>query len=149
MNRHETPWERWSRDQRPLQHLSEAEILRAFVSYLERTVTGDRLVSIEGVLYELPREAGRRGEKVLITRRLLDGTYHVVAGERLMRIHPVDLAANARSPRANRGAEDEVVATPAKTAADLHFEREFGAILDGDGGALPPFHLPDDEEHVL
>jgi hypothetical protein len=144
----ETPWERWSRDTRPLQHLSEDELSRAFVTYLERTVTNDRLVPIEGVLYELPRGAGRGGQKVLVTHRLLEGTYHVVAGERLVRIHAVDLAANARSPRARPGTEDETKAPPARTAADLGFERELGPVLDQDGGALPPFHPPDDEEEA-
>lgn len=136
MSERETPWERWSRDPRPLQHLSEDELARAFVTYLERTVTNDRLIPIDGVLYELPRQAGRGGQKILVTRRLLDGTYHVVAGERLVRIHPVDLAANARSPRARPGPVDETKAPPAKTAADLGFERELGTVLDEDGGAL-------------
>jgi hypothetical protein len=144
----DTPWERWSRDPRPLQHLSEDELSRAFIAYLERTVTNDRLVPIEGVLYELPRDAGRGGQKVLIAHRLIEGTYHVVLGERLVRLHPVDLAANARSPRAQPASTDETKAPPTKTAADLDFERDLGAVLDQDGGALPPSHAPDDEEDV-
>jgi len=132
----ETPWERWSRDTRALQHLSEKELARAFVTYLERTISHDRLVSIEGRAYELPREAGRGGAKVLVTHRLLDGTYHVLVGERLVRIHHVDLAANARSPRARPEVEDER-APPERTAADLGFERDLGPVVDEDGGVLP------------
>jgi hypothetical protein len=144
--RRETPWERWSRDPRPLQHLTEDELSRAFVTYVERTATNDRLVSIDGVLYELPREVGRTGKKVLVTHRLLDGTYHVVSNERLVRIHAVDLAANARSPRARPGgAEEEAKAPPEKTAADLSFERELGPVTDPDGSVLP---TPDDEEEI-
>lgn len=142
-DRRETPWERWSRDARPLQHVTEDELSRAFVTYLERTVTNDRLVSIEGLSYELPREAGRAGEKILVTHRLLDGTHHVVSGERLVRIHPVDLAANARSPRARPGPSDETKAPPEKTAADLSFERDLGPVIDPDG-SVPP--TPDEEK---
>jgi hypothetical protein len=142
----ETPWERWSRDPRQLQHVTEDELSRAFVTYLERTVTNDRLVSIDGVSYEVPRMLGRAGEKVMVALRLLDATYHVVSGERLVRIHPVDLAANARSPRARLGAtEDEAKAPHEKTAADLSFERDLGPVIDSDGGVLP---TPDEEERT-
>jgi hypothetical protein len=161
--RRETPWERWSRDPRPLQHLTGEELARAFVTYLERAVTNDRLVPIDGILYELPRAlspGGRRGEKVVVTHRLLEGTYHVVCGGRLVRIHEVDLAANARSPRARRGpaAPEETETPPEKTAADLAFERELGPVVDGDGSVLPAaatserrdehedHHPPPDEE---
>lgn len=148
--RRETPWERWSRDPRPLQHLTGEDLARAFVTYLERTVTNDRLVPIDSLFYELPRElspGGRRGEKVVVTHRLLEGTYHVVCGDRLVRIHEVDLAANARSPRARRGEPAaEETATPAeKTAADLAFERELGPVVDGDGSVLPATDEPRDE----
>jgi hypothetical protein len=141
----ETPWERWSRDTRTLQHLSEKDLARAFVAYLERTISHDRLVSIDGRAYELPREAGRGGDRVLVAHRLLDGTYHVIAGDRLVRIHVVDLASNARSPRARPGADEER-APPARTAADLGFERDLGPVVDQDGGALPPQHPPDEQE---
>jgi hypothetical protein len=144
MSDRETPWERWSRDTRSLQHLSEKELARAFVTFLERTISHDRLVSIDGRAYELPREAGRGGKRVLVTHRLLDGTYHVVAGDRIVRIHRVDLAANARSPRARPDADDER-SPPDRTAADLGFERDLGPVVDEDGGALPP-HPPDEQE---
>jgi hypothetical protein len=144
----ETPWERWSRDPRPLRHLTEEELMHAFVAYLERTVTSDRLVSIDSIDYEVPRDAGRGGQRILITHRLLDATYHVVVGERLVRIHPVDLAANARSPRARPGAADETKAPPERTAADMVFERDLGSVLDEDGGAPPPSDPPGEEEEA-
>ncbi len=146
MSERETPWGQWSHDTRSLQHLTEKELSRAFVTYLERTISHDRLVSIDGRAYELPREAGRGGERVLVTHRLLDGTYHVVAGDRLVRIHLVDLAANARSPRARPGADEERP-PPDRTAADLGFERDLGPVVDEDGGALPP-HPPDEQEAI-
>lgn len=144
----ETPWHRWSRDPRGLQHLEEDELTRAFVTYFERTVTHDRTISIDSRDYEVPREAGRGGAKILVTHRLLEGTYHVVSGERLVRIHPVDLATNARSPRARPGPSLEgegQKAPPEKTAADLAFERELGPVVDEDGGSLPAIHSPEED----
>lgn len=146
MSEMETPWERWSRDVRPLRHMTEEELVHAFVAYLERTVTSDRVVSIDSIDYEIPREAGRGGQTVLIAHRLLEATYHVVVGERLVRIHPVDLAANARSPRARPGAPDETKTPPEKTAADMVFDRDLGSVLDEDGGAPPPSDPPEEEK---
>jgi hypothetical protein len=147
MSDRETPWERWSRDVRPLQHLTEDELACAFVTHLERTVTSDRLVSIEGLLYEIPRDAGRGGQKILVTHRLLEGTYHVLVRDRLVRIHPVDLATNARSPRTRPNSEDdEPKPPPEPTAADLRFERDLGPVVDDEGGALPPPHPPEEAE---
>ena len=128
--------------------MTEDELTRGFVSYFERTVTPVRTVSIDSLDYEVPREAGRGGQKILVTLRLLEGAYYVVARERLVRIHPVDLAANARSPRARPGPsleDDGSKAPPEKTAAFLSFERELGPVVDDDGGALPPTHLPEEE----
>ncbi len=142
----QSPFERWSRDPRALSHLTEEELRRAFVLYLKRTVSHDRLVSIEGVEYELPRELGpngRHGARVQILHRLIEATYHVLGNDgQLVRIHPVDLAANARSPRARRGPStgddrDVTTAPPARSAAHLAFERELGPIVDDEGSVFP------------
>ena len=139
----ESPWDRWSRDPRPLAHLSEDSLRQAFVAYLKRTVSNDRLVPIDSVDYELPRDLGpngRTGAEVLITHRLLDGTYYVVGRDgQLVRIHPVDLTANARSPRARRGrTHEDARASLTRTAADMDFERDLGPVIDDDGNAFPP-----------
>lgn len=149
--RFETPWERWSRDPRSLQHVTRDELAKAFVMYLERNVSKDRLISIDGVFYELPRElapGGRDGGKVVVTHRLLERTYHVLCGERLVRIHPVDLAANARTPRRRRrpAPEEHTAGPPDKTAADLAFEREHGPVVDQQGGMLPSTEDEDEED---
>lgn len=143
----ESPWERWSRDARELSHVTETELLRAFVLFFTRTATNDRTVSIDGVDYELPLAlgpGGRVGVKVQLVHRLLDDTFHVVCGDRLVRLHPVDLAANARAQRARGGDSDEPTTTrpPAKTAADLAFERDLGPVTDADGG-VPELPDPD------
>lgn len=143
----ESPWERWSRDTKSLNHVTEDVLVRAFVLFLDRTVSNDRVVPIEGTDYELPAALGPRGgpnRRIQITHRLLDDTYHVVCGDRLVRIHPVDLAANARARRDRR--QDDPAGPsppPVKTAADLAFERDYGPVVDADGGL--PDH-PDFDE---
>jgi hypothetical protein len=143
----DTPWQRWSGDSRDLQHLAEEALTRTFVTYFERTITHDRTISIESVDYEVPREAGRGGAKILVTHRLLEGNYYVVSSDRLVRLHPVDLPANARSPRLRPGPapEDDATKIPEKTAADLAFERDLGPVVDADGGSLPPTHADEEE----
>ncbi len=142
--RNETPWERWKRDPRALRYLSESELQRAFVRFFSRTVSADRVVSIDGIFYELPRELGpngQRGRKIQIQRRLLDRTYHVVSRDRLVRIQPVDLEANARAQRAKRPAtapDEDPESPPSKTAADMAFEYDLGPVTDSEGGYDAP-----------
>jgi hypothetical protein len=149
-SRLESPWARWSRDTRELAHVTEAELLRAFVLYLTRTASNDRTVPIDGVDYELPLAlgpGGRQGSKVQLVHRLLDDTYHVVCDAKLVRLHPVDLAGNARDQRARRkDAPEPTTRPPARSAADLAFERDFGAVTDDDGGVaeLPDPDHPED-----
>lgn len=143
----ESPWERWSRDPKVLSHVTEDVLLRAFVLHLDRTVSNDRVVPIEGTDYEVPAALGPAGgpqRRLQITHRLLDDTYHVVCGGRLVRIHPVDLAANARAGRDRRRDDPgDPSPPPVKTAADLAFERDFGPVVDDDGG-LPDHPAFDD-----
>lgn len=147
-SRTESPWERWSRDTKALDHVTEDVLLRAFVLFLDRTVSNDRVVPIEGTNYEVPAALGPQGgpnRRLQITHRLLDDTYHVVCGGRLVRIHPVDLAANARARRDRHGNDPTAPSSqPVKTAADLAFERDFGPVVDDDGGlhAHPDFDEP-------
>jgi len=151
--RNETPWERWKRDPRALRYLGEDELRRAFVVFLSRTVSADRVVSIDGTFYELPRELGpngQRGKKIQIQRRLLDQTYHVLSRDRLVRIQPVDLEANARAQRAKRSATATDVdpeSPPAKTAADMAFEHDLGPVTDSEGGYDAPNPNPESEEN--
>jgi len=135
--RYETPHERWAKDTKALRHVPSAKIRASFVIYHKRTVSRDRLVSIEGVRYELPLSlapGGRRGPRLQIEERVLDKTFHVLCPDgELMRIHPVDLSANAHAPRARREPATDS-ASDTRTAADLAFERDLGSVLDADLG---------------
>jgi len=147
----ESPWERWSRDSKALSHVTEDVLLRAFVLYFDRIISNDRVVPIDGTDYEVPAALGPAGgpqRRIQITHRLLDHTYHVVCDGRLVRIHPVDLAANARAGRNRReGDPEDPSPPPVKTAADMAFDRDFGPVVDDDGGLAdhPDFHDPREE----
>jgi hypothetical protein len=53
---------------------------------------------------------------------------------RLLALAPVDTLANARGRRARSRREDPPAPLPAKTAAQLAFERDLSPIVDPDGG---------------
>ena len=149
-DRLETPWERWSRDSRQLFFATPEELERAFVLFLRRRPSNDGLVPIDGVDYELPgplRPRGRKKERVQVMHRLLTDTYHVVANGRLVQLHPVDLEANARRPPGRARVErDDVDEPPARSAADMAFERDLGPVTGPDGGFVEPPADTDTEE---
>ena len=128
-----TPHERFFADQKPLSFPdSDDDLRRRFVVHLERQSSKDHIVSIDGTAYEVPR--GLAEQKLRIHHRLLDQTYAVRSGGRL-----VDLAANARARRGRRVAVDDDVAHPLpKSAADLAFERDFRPVVTADGGLPEP-----------
>lgn len=146
----ETPWERWSRDSRQLFFSTPGELRQAFVLFLRRSPSNDGLVSIESVLYELPaqlRPRGRKKEPIKIQHWLLSDSYHVLVGERLVRLHPVDLEANARAPRGSGSSgEDEEAPEqlPSRSAADMAFDRDLGPVTDPDGGFTDPPRKPEE-----
>lgn len=148
--RFETPYERWSRDPRPLRHLTDEALRSSFVIYHERSVSRDRIVSIKGVKYELPRSlapGGRGRLKVQIQQRLLEKSFHVLCPDgTAVRIGPVDLEANARTPRAPREA-GLAPRQPVRSAADLAYERDLGSVLDADDGVAEPDPEPDCERN--
>jgi transposase InsO family protein len=134
--RKESPYDRFMADAKDLSFPQNAEELREkFEVYLTRLVSPDNVVSVDSVPYEMPR--GYDGRKVILRRKLLDGGIFFLHEGRLIELHPVDLEANARSPRGTRGREDEEVEHPLPpSAADLAFQRDLGSIVDPDGGCL-------------
>jgi len=140
----DTPHQRWTGNATLLKPVGDEEVLRAaFVLPEQRTVSNDHCISFDGVVYEVP--GGLAGRKVTVLRALLenDALYVDHDGQRI-RLHPVDLAANATSGRARRTQPQERVDPPSKTASTLSFEREYGSILESDGG-FP--EREDDDSH--
>ena len=137
----DTPYQRWHASSRELKPVpKEPRLEEAFIVEEERTVSNDHCISFRSVAYEVPM--GLAGRRITLERAVLedDALYLRHKGKRI-RLHPVDLALNARSGRA-RGLEmeDEPSGSPPKNASSLAFDAEFGSILDPDGG------FPDEED---
>jgi len=133
-----TPWERFHGDERSLRMPASDEDLRSrFVIHIRRRVTSDHTLSVDSVDYEVPR--GHAGERIIVHRRLLENSLAIVHEGRLVKLHPVDLHANARARRArSKQPRDEPRAPLPKSAADLAFERDFSPVVDPDGGCSDP-----------
>jgi hypothetical protein len=132
----DTPNERWFADERSLRFPESVENLREHFFVTEsRKVSNDHVISYEGVNYETPRGMAR--EWIEVRRQLLTGELYILHDGRLVRLHPVDLAANAITQRARIESDKEQFmagdAIP-KTAATLAFERDFAPLVGQDGG---------------
>jgi len=134
-----TPSQRFHADARALVLPDSDQALRAhFVVHLERTVSADHVVSVDGCDYDVPR--GHAEQRLLLYRHILDGTLAIVHDERLVELHPLDLAANARARRARTAppAAPDPLAPPPSSAADLAFARDLAPVVDADGGFTDP-----------
>ena len=134
----QTPYERFYADAKDLRFPQDDETLRRqFELTLERRVLPDNVVSIDSVGYEVPR--GHVGEKVLLYKHVLDGNRIFVLHEgKRVELRPVDLEANARARRAKPQAQDDTQPVPSPSAADMAFQRDYGPVVDADGGFTKP-----------
>lgn len=129
----QTPRQRWQADTRELSFPdSEHELSSQFVVTDERRVSKDHVIQYGGGVYEAPR--GLAEQKVLVHRHVLSGELSLLVEERFVRLHPVDLARNARDRRGQRPAEPPARVAPVKTAATLAFEQDYTPVVDADGG---------------
>ncbi len=130
----QTPYERFYADAKALRFPQDHETLRRqFQLTLERRVSPDNVISIDSVDYEVPR--GHAGEKVLVQRHVLDGDrlFFLHEGKRA-ELKPADLEANARTRRAKPRRHHDTQPVPSPSAADMAFQREYGPVVDADGG---------------
>lgn len=142
----ESPWQRFSSDPKPLRFPEDRTKLQAmFEVWIRRRVSNDHVVSIDSIDYEMPRGYG--GQSVKLRRRLLHGTIVFLHEGRIITLLPVDPNANARAPRArDNRRDDEPRSMPPTTAAELSFRRDFGPIVDRDGGFHEPPEPPEPPE---
>ncbi len=139
----DTPQQRWLADPRPLRLPDDEHDLRQhFVVAETRQVSGDHVIRHGGLHYEAPR--GLAHGEVTVYRQVLDGHLEVAYRGRRVRLHPVDLQANATARRAtahhDTPASDDA---PPRTAATVAFDRDFGPVVDPDGGFIDPTHSED------
>lgn len=147
-----TPWQRWMGG-RELLPVDTAALRAAFVVGLERTVSADHTVSVDGVAYEMPLGFAR--QTVVLERHLLDGgsLHHPDRHGQHVRLQPVDVHANAMAGRARRLDESETAAgqrAPRPTASMLRYQQQLGPITAPDGGfshpGSDPSSAPTDED---
>jgi len=128
-----TPYQRFNQDSQALRFMQNMEKLRqAFVIRFRRRVSKDHIVSLKSVQYETPR--GYAGARLFLHWNILDQTLSMVHDNRMIRLHPVDLSANAQDRRALP--LDESTARPRlpKSAAEIDYDRKMRGIVDPDGG---------------
>ena len=135
----QTPYQRFHQDPKPLAFADSAERLReAFVLHTTRKVSPDHVLSLDGILYQVPLGLART--EVLLYRNLLDASLRCLHQGRLVHLSPLDPVANARERRA-RVPEPAPLPVPPKSSAELAFEHELGPVVGPDGG----FPLPNPE----
>jgi transposase InsO family protein len=134
----DTPWQRWEADPKPLRLAdNEGDLRGKFIVTLERGVSSDNVVPVDGIDYEMPR--GYAGTRVTLYRRLLDDRIACLHEGTLVDLAPVDLAANARAKRAQPSRPAEVTQPLPLRAADIAFQRDFAPVVDTDGGYTDDF----------
>lgn len=145
-----SPSQRWEQDARELRVLSSDQDLRArFTLEDSRRVSTDNVLAVDGVDYEVP--IGYAGARVRVYRSALEQTVSILHHGEALRLHPVDLAANALARRASGRTEqhdEQEDSTPVYSAARLAYERAHCPVTDPEGGFLPPTGKPaqDDPE---
>lgn len=130
------PKERFDNDERPLRFpKSEAELRQAFVLTDTRKVREDNVIPWNDVLYEVP--LGYAGTRITVYRDVIGLTIQMLHHGQLVTLKPVNLAQNARERRGKKGkgqAKTPAPVAPITTAAEIHFNRDFGPIVGPDGG---------------
>jgi len=135
-----TPSERWLQDPRELELPPDRAWLDAqFLVTQERTVSKDHVISIDAVLYEVPRAC--RGH-VAVNHHLLSDRRTVHLAGRDVEIHPLDLTRNALDRRARREKPSKE-SRRGDTPADEAFKNDFAPIVDPEGN----YPDPDPEEN--
>lgn len=137
-----TPAQRFMADSRALEKLEREWLDDRFQVGSERRVSADNVVRLDGVGYEMP--IGHAGEKIRLSRHLLDGTVWICHQGRQVQLHGVDLKANAYSRRARAETADQAPQKkPLSTAASQRFDADFSPIVTPDGG----FAKGDQDDH--
>ncbi len=143
-----SPSKRWEHDARELRVPSSDQDLRArFTLEDSRRVSTDNVLAVDGVDYEVP--VGYAGARIRVYRSALEQTVSILHNGKVLRLHPVDLAANALARRASgrteQGVQDDDT-TPVHSAARLAYDRAHSPVTDPEGGFLPPTGKPAEDD---
>lgn len=133
----QSPNDCWNADPRPLRFPQDEDELRSFFVVTEgRTVSADHVIKYDGLEYEAPRGTGRA--KVQVHRRVLSGDLFLVHEGRTVRLQPVDKVANAKAKRSGAPQKPVNGEGVPRTASSSAFDRDYGPVVDSQGGFVPP-----------
>lgn len=127
----DTPRQRWEAG-RPLRFPdNEADLKARFLVHDERLVSADHVIQWDGRLWEAPRGLG--GQRVEISRHVLDGRLWVIHEGRRVQLAELDPHANATGGRASgeKPTPSEGIPTTAATHA---FDQDTRPLVGPDGG---------------
>lgn len=138
----ETPASRFLADERKLQPFTDEAKLRShFFVDVERTVTNDHVISVDGHAWEVPRGLAR--QRITVRRDVFDPGHLLLDHDgRTLRLAEVDRVANANSHRGRATPAAPQAPSDAKGAALTASDAAFAPITNPDGG----FAAPDDED---
>lgn len=124
----------------PLRAIESEDWLRErFTLPVTRRVSADHVVKYDGTLWEVPRGLART--VVTLHRRMLEGpdALYIAHGGEFVRLHPVDVHANAMSGRARPAEVAEASVTePVPTASMRRYAKAHASMLTRDGGFTAP-----------
>jgi putative transposase len=143
----QAPQKRFDKDPKVLRFPSaDKDLRRQFEVDIERHVSNDHVISIDGVDYEVPRGCASR--KITVRRRLLEDSIVYTHLGKVIELHPVDLAANAQARRAKdfTPSADDESSGPPTTAAQSAFHTTFKPVVDEAGGFIGESPSTDDQQ---
>lgn len=130
----ETPQSRFLSDERVLTPYTDGNALRRyFFTTVERTVTNDHIISIDGLQWEVPR--GLAKQRIVVHRDVFDPLHILLDHEgKELRLQQVDLVANARAHRGESSKKAPETSPTTQGAALKNAEDALAPITDVDGG---------------
>lgn len=130
----ETPRSRFLADPRPLTPYSDEAALRQhFFVDVERTVSNDHVISIDGRSWEVPRGLAR--QRITVQRDVFDPLHLLLDHDgRTVRLAQLDAVANANSHRGRPAPTEPDAPSTSRGAALTASDEAFAPITTPDGG---------------
>jgi putative transposase len=130
------PLEKWQADSRVLKFPESMDALESiFIIERRRKVSRDNIVQVAGKSLEMP--LGYAGRLVSVFENTISGEVTYLHNGETMRLHVVDLEANAHAKRGPmKGDQDERRNAKTNSAARIAFEQMYPPVVDSDGNCF-------------
>jgi putative transposase len=130
------PLEKWQADSRALKYPENmAALENIFIIERRRKISRDNVLQIAGKRLEMPR--GYAGRSVSVLENTLSGEVTFMHHGEMVRLHEVDLEANANAKRTPmKNDPDEKRDAKTQSAARIAFEHMYPPAVDDDGNCF-------------